>query len=239
MTTLKTKPILKIDWCTHEAAKYACENWHYSKCMPAGKTVKIGVWEDNKFTGVIIFSRGATSDIGSPYGLDQTEICELTRIALTKHKETVTRMVSIGLKMLKKQNPGVKLVVSYSDLNQNHIGGIYQGGNWIYVGKAKDAAGSLIINGKQVHGRSVSAKYGTRSLAFIKSKVDPNAKFADSEGKNKYLYPLDYNIKQQIEKLRKPYPKRASGVESGISEFHSEGGGESPTDALQFSNEVL
>ena len=42
---------LKLDWCSYEAAKYACEHWHYSKCMPVGKTVKIGVWENKKYIG--------------------------------------------------------------------------------------------------------------------------------------------------------------------------------------------
>ena len=46
------QPELKIDWATHKAAKYACENWHYSKCLPSGKTVKLGVWEDNNFIGI-------------------------------------------------------------------------------------------------------------------------------------------------------------------------------------------
>ena len=80
----KTKPELKIDWATHEAAKYACENWHYSKSIPVPPLVKIGVWENSKFIGVLIFSRGASSNLLKPYGLDQTEGCELTRVSLTK-----------------------------------------------------------------------------------------------------------------------------------------------------------
>jgi hypothetical protein len=36
---------LKVDFCSHEAAKYACEHWHYSRCVPASKLIKIGVWE--------------------------------------------------------------------------------------------------------------------------------------------------------------------------------------------------
>ena len=27
----QSKPTLKLDWCSHEAAKYAVEHWHYSK----------------------------------------------------------------------------------------------------------------------------------------------------------------------------------------------------------------
>jgi hypothetical protein len=42
------KADLRIDWATHAAAKYACENWHYSGCMPVGKLVKVGAWESGK-----------------------------------------------------------------------------------------------------------------------------------------------------------------------------------------------
>ncbi len=81
---------LRIDWATRESAKYACENWHYSKCMPVGKTIKIGAWENGKFIGVIIFSYGANNNGAKSFGLKQDEACELTRVALTSHKSQVT-----------------------------------------------------------------------------------------------------------------------------------------------------
>jgi len=49
---------LRLDWCSHEAAKYAVEKWHYSRTMPVGKMVKIGVWEDSKFIGAVVFAQG-------------------------------------------------------------------------------------------------------------------------------------------------------------------------------------
>jgi hypothetical protein len=54
------KADLRIDWATHEAAKYACVNWHYSKRVPCQlvKVVKIGVWEKGKFVGVALFLLG-------------------------------------------------------------------------------------------------------------------------------------------------------------------------------------
>jgi len=51
MNLNQNKVELKLDWCSYQAAKYAVENWHYSKCMPVGKLVKIGVWEDKKYIG--------------------------------------------------------------------------------------------------------------------------------------------------------------------------------------------
>ena len=53
-----TKPELRLDFCSYQAAQYACRRWHYSKKIPVGKLVKIGVWEDGKFIGAIIFGDG-------------------------------------------------------------------------------------------------------------------------------------------------------------------------------------
>ena len=122
--------MLKIDFCSHEAAKFACKNWHYSKCLPTGKLLKIGCWENKQFIGVVIFSRGASPNLLKKYGLKQNEGCELSRIAFTNHKTPITKVVSIALKILSRSNPCLKLVVSFADASQNHYGGIYQAGIW-------------------------------------------------------------------------------------------------------------
>lgn len=90
-----SKADLKLDWCSYQAAKYAVEHWHYSKTMPAGKAAIVGVWEFGKFIGCVIFSRGATPNLSKHHGLPQTEICELTRVALSHHNSSVSRIVAI------------------------------------------------------------------------------------------------------------------------------------------------
>lgn len=111
---------LEVNWCGYDAAKYACENFHYSKSVPAGKLVKIGAWEDGKFIGAVLFGRGANKSIGSPYGLSQTECCELVRVALTKHVSFVSEILSKAIKLLRQASPGLRLIVSYADIEQNH-----------------------------------------------------------------------------------------------------------------------
>lgn len=127
-----SKPVLKIDWATHEAAKFAVENWHYSKTMPKSKLAKFGVWEQGKFIGAVIYGVGATSDLVKSYGLDATQGCELVRVALTKHKTPVSRIIAISLRILKKQYQNLRLVVSFADPAQSHHGGIYQAGGWVF-----------------------------------------------------------------------------------------------------------
>lgn len=155
--------MLKLDFCTFKTAKYAVENWHYSKQMPAGKLIKIGVWEQDKFIGAVIFGRGANNNLHKHFKLQVTEVCELVRVALREHETPVTRIVAVALKMLKKSNPGIKLVASYADItNQGHKGTIYIAGNWKYHGVKKTTKSAYYrINGRLMHGRTVRSKWGS------------------------------------------------------------------------------
>src|SRR6185312_4060305 len=92
------KPALKLDWCSHAAAKYAVEHWHYSRSLPTPPLVKIGAWEDGAYIGAVIYGRGGNNHLGAPYGLGVTELCELTRIALTAHRTPVSRIAALSLR---------------------------------------------------------------------------------------------------------------------------------------------
>jgi len=225
------KPMLKLDWCSYEAAKYAVEHWHYSHDIPAGKTAKIGAWENGIFIGCVVYSLGANKYIGNPYGLVQTEVCELTRIALSKHITQTSKIVSITIKMLKKQSPGLRLIVSYADSNQGHHGGIYQASNWLYCGSIESDGGQL-INGEIVHRRTVYARYGRQDIDWLRKHVAPDACYVKVKPKHKYLMPLDDAMRKQIEPLRKPYPKRGRGETDNAPQSNEETGGASPTRPL-------
>lgn len=200
---------LRLDWCSYDAAKYACENWHYSGCMPAGKTLKIGVWEDADYTGVVIYSWGSAPNIGEPYELDQTEVCELTRVALDDHTTPVTRILSISRKLLTDRSPGVRLVVSYADPEQDHDGTIYQADNWIYE-RQLDGRDYIKIDDEVHHPRSLNSTYGTSSVEKLKSMFGADrVERTPVEGKHKYLYPLDDDIRDRVESLRQPYPNNS------------------------------
>jgi len=223
---------LKLDWATHEAARYACERWHYSRCIPKSKLVKIGVWEDETFIGVVIFGVGATHQLVSSYGLKPSEGCELVRVALTKHRNPVSRIVAIALRMLRKQSPGLRLVVSFADPEQNHTGGIYKAGGWIYTGTSL-ASEEFIIRGKRWHGRSLrNSKPPNMTTREYARSLDPNAVFLMGSAKHRYLMPLCDDVRKRIQHLALPYPKRARGAEGGTPDGQSGGGGSTPTLAL-------
>ena len=224
---------LKLDWATHTTAKYACENWHYSKVIPVGKLVKVGVWENKKFIGVVVYGRGANNNMLKPFGLKADEGCELTRIALTNHLSQVSKILSISLKFLKQKCPNLRLVVSYADQDQNHHGGIYQATNWVYDGlKNVNTVGAFIINGKKTHPKSVHSKGVKQSISEVRRLLDPNATLFYTKGKHRYLMPLDKEMEEQVKLLKQPYPKREK---QGNEDFQSLPGGATPTLTLQKS----
>ena len=229
------KADLKIDWATHEAAKYACENWHYSGCLPVGKLVKAGVWETGKFVGVVVFGRGATPNLGKPYGLAQDECVELVRIALTTHINSVSRIASISMKFLHKINPKLRLIVSFADRSQGHHGGIYQAGNWVYNGHG-DPAKFYMIRGKLTHPRSIGAKGLVQNIHGAR-KIDPNATVVDVPGKHRYLMPLDKEMAEQIKPLAKPYPKREKQAMASFPEAQRQGSTDLHAPILERSGE--
>lgn len=225
-----SKPVLKIDWATHEAAKFACLNWHYSGCMPgAKKQASIGVWECGKFIGVIVFSPGATAMLGNPYGLNQFQCTELVRVALTKHQTPVSRMVAIALKFIKKHSPGIRLVVSFADPYREHNGGIYQAGNWIYAGTSSPTR-VFRHNGKIIHPRTLSASDFKKGK---KKEAPEGAEKITLPGKHRYLMPLDDEMREQIAPLTKPYPKRSPRAKEQDAGHHPALGGVTPTRTLQ------
>ncbi len=193
---------LKVDWATHEAAKYACEHWHYSGSLPVSKLVKLGVWEEGKYIGVVLFSRGANRNLLKPYGLTPVEGCELTRIALTGHKSPVSRIIKVAIKKLAEVCPDLRMIISFADMDEGHNGAIYQASNWVYVGRITQTSRAE-YKGRVAHKRTFDS-------AGIKGY-----KMLGTKGKHKYLMPLDKAMRKQIEPLAKPYPKRPS--DSGAS----------------------
>jgi hypothetical protein len=113
----------------------------------------------------------------------------------------------LALKFLKRANQKLRLVVSFADQSQNHHGGIYQAGNWIYNGQG-EAAKFYMVLGKLTHPRSIGAKGLIQNIHGAR-RIDPNATVVNVPGKHRYLMPLDDEMRKRILPLSKPYPKRA------------------------------
>lgn len=231
---------LKIDWCDHAAALYAVRKWHYSKSLPPPPLVKFGVWEDDSFRGVVISARGANRNLLSQFGLQQTEGAELVRVALRTHKTEVSRIMSICVRILKKTFPSLKVLVSFADPEQGHIGAIYQAGNWLYLGKSGKSKVYIDAKGKRWHPRMISSSGKKRVFGQMRKVLRPSdCKVVEQEGKHRYAFPLDDEMKLMLAAIKKSYPTRgAASVEAARLPFQAESSGAVPTAALHFNGTI-
>jgi hypothetical protein len=110
--------------------------------------------------------------------------------------------------MLKKSNPGIRIVVSYADTQQGHHGGIYQAGNWVFVGTSNGAT-QYVLNGRIVHSMQIQT-----FIRAGKLKSRTGLETVAAGDKHKYLMPLDDAMRAVILPLSKPYPKRVRSSEA-------------------------
>ena len=193
---------MRLEKASFKAVKYACLNFHYAEVIPAqyiGYSVfnNIGEW-----CGVILFGGGASANMGKPYKLNYGQYLELTRMALNGKQESTSKAMSIAIRLIKKDCPTIKLLISYSDKGQNHFGTIYQATNWYFVDENESSGKDYFYKGKWRHDRTLN-EYPKEFLAKLETRK--------RSGKRKYLYPLDKTLIPLCKSLSKPYPKKCAG----------------------------
>ena len=232
MSSARTK--LRLDWCSHRAARFACERWHYSRKITVGGLVTIGVWEDDSFIGTLVYSKGSGKTTNCrKYGLAETnDAAELCRIALREHQTPVSRMIAISTRMVRRQSPGLRMLISYADPMHGHAGAIYQAANWLYVGDTPPTKMYRDRRGRLHHSRVVSP---SGYVSFF-GKMKPSIRTQDCEvvpvpGKHRYVYPLDEEIREVLTAFAQPYPKRPKDSSEPLADPAREGGA-APTRTL-------
>jgi len=201
--------------CSREAALVAVRCWHYSRTLPSGRCLYWGIWFDGVFIGVVVVSRGSCQHIGTALHLRQDQVAEVTRIALTPdHVPPVSQVLAVVVRLLKKANPGLVALVSYADSREHHDGrGVYGGAGWIYLGPTHKEA-TLWLHGKEVHARTVSSKFKTRSLRWLQANVDPNATRIINPVKHKWALGLTPVMRERLAVMAQSNPTRDGGVAS-------------------------
>ena len=218
---------LRLDWCSYEAARYAVTHWHYSGRMPAAKLARVGVWQEDEFIGAVIYGCGVKNALVRQYGLEPWEGCELVRVALTKHRDTVSKIVAISLKLLRRGFPRLRLVVSFADPVQGHHGGIYQALGWIYSGETQSQT-HPVIDGVVRHARTLGEMIRAGTVAKRSDVVH-----VDIPPKHRYLKALDDEMSERIRKLAKKYPTRPASVKVARPTFQLGGAGAVPSAGLK------
>lgn len=197
---------------TYKAMKYSCLKFHYAKTVPINIYGYSVFNLKNEWCGCIIYGTGANNNIGKEFNLKQGQIIELVRVALNGKQESTSKALSISLRLIKKDIPLCQMIVSYADMDQTHKGIIYQATNWYYVGKKmiNKPDASFVINGKRIHGKTISDRCKRMNLKKTKENICKAYKTDDvqeyiTKGKIKYLYPLNEKTRNICELLKRNY----------------------------------
>lgn len=191
---------MRITQANRKAVEYACRNFHYSKAVPAIQYAYNVYNDKDEWCGVIVYGGGANNNLPKSFGKNAGEVLELERVALNGKQETTSKAVAMTLKQLHKDDPLCKIVVSFSDHRQRHIGTIYQATNWIYLGLTITSDTQYFYNGKWTHERTINSRPDRDKLKKTLPKRENSNKF-------KYIFCFDKKERKQYLAKAMPYPK--------------------------------
>jgi hypothetical protein len=195
------------------SARYAVEQWHYSHALPASPGQAVGVWEDERYRGAVIVGRGANRHAAAWFEVHRFQCAELVRVAFECHDRPVSQLVPPALRLIVSHAPALRVLVSFADPTQGHVGGIYQAMNWTYLGVATPGRGwRQRSTGKVLHNRVVSESgwvqvYGRRVRGVRQDECD----MIELPGKHRYAWPLDRPMRRQLAAMAQPYPHAVEG----------------------------
>lgn len=130
---------------------------HYAKRCPS-ITWAFGLFCGDRLLGVCTFGTPSSSPLrrgicGPDFSKD---VVELNRLCLYKNeKNHASFLVSKSLKLL----PRPKIVVSYADTEQGHIGVVYQAANFIYCGLSAKRTDWKVKGLEHLHGQTIADKF--------------------------------------------------------------------------------
>jgi hypothetical protein len=211
---------MKLELASAKAVKHACLFYHYAKAVPSAR-VSFSVFNQNgEWCGVVIFGGGANNNLAKSIGFPQGAALELVRVALNGKQESTGKAVSLSLRLLKKYAPLCKVVISFADPEQGHLGVLYQATNWIYIGTSTAQREVFHpITGKAIHKRTANALFGTIK-GLRKTPI---------YWKHKYVFGLSNQEKERLSKIGKPYPKCVQSIDGDVPDNQLGDGGSSPT----------
>ena len=177
---------------------------HYSGKVVPNSSLHFGCFLDGKLHGVMSY--------GSPFvkknvlpiveNSEWNSMIELNRMAFDDYlpKYSESRCIAISFKLIKKNAPQIKWVLSFSDGCSCGDGTIYRASGFKLIG-IKDNNGLFNYNGENIHGKvlwdkgiSKSWCIGDKELDYINSK--PNSIIKRIQGKQlKYIYLIDKTCK--------------------------------------------
>tara|TARA_R110002020_G_C15945855_1_gene745120 strand:+ start:47 stop:664 length:618 start_codon:yes stop_codon:yes gene_type:complete len=179
---------------SYEQTKPFILNIHYAKRMPS-ISYAYGLFESNNLIRIVSYGSPVSPSLCKGVAGEENKkiVIELNRLVLKENKKNqASILIGASLKLL----PKPKIIVSYADTKQNHLGIVYQATNFMFTGTSKLRT-------------DIASKDGKHSRHHLGDKT----KRVFRSPKHRYIYIIG-NKKQKKELLKNlkykilDYPKK-------------------------------
>lgn len=192
----------------NEIQSWECEQWvlhkHYAKRMPPISHA-YGLFDDQTLIGVVTYGSPPSRPLCiGVCGIEHVEnVLELNRLVLADNaKNQASILVGRSLRLL----PKPRIVVSFADTAQGHVGYIYQATNWLYTGLSKKRNDRVAV-GDNRHPRT---------------GFDPNGTLVERSRKHRYVFFV--GNKKQVKELKSALKYPVSSYPKGDSARYDSSG---------------
>tara|TARA_R110000744_G_scaffold149610_1_gene262777 strand:- start:4022 stop:4663 length:642 start_codon:yes stop_codon:yes gene_type:complete len=186
---------------------------HYAKRWPS-ISYAFGLFTEGELVGVCTYGTppSATLKKGIAGECHKGEVLELNRLCL-KHniKNEASFLVGRSLQKL----PKGKIVVSFADTQQGHMGYVYQACNFTYHGLSAKRTDWKVKGKEHLHGQTIADEFrGIPNRAnAMREKYGDDFYLAPRPRKHRYIYIVGSKtykrkIKEAIKYKQEAYPKR-------------------------------
>lgn len=190
-----------------EAMDIVVENHYLHRKAPCSFAFGLFDKLTDEIVGVVVYGTPSSAPLrGGICGKEESlNVIELTRLWIDDNtpKNVESYLIGNTLKLVDKE-----IIVSYAEIQQGHLGIVYQATNWIYTGLSAKRT-NWTIEGNDKHCQTIADKY---TASEIREKYGDKFSLVDRPRKHRYIYfnckpkrrkELLSKLKYKIEK----YPK--------------------------------
>lgn len=184
---------------------------HYAKRYPS-ITYAFGLFDKNNLIGIVTYGTPPSAPLRRGIAGEEFiyDILELNRLCLRYNmKNEASFLVGRSLNLLPKN----KIIVSFADTSQGHVGIVYQATNFIYTGLSAKRTDWALKGKEHLHGQTIADEFRgikNRSKA-MREKYGDDFYLKPRPRKHRYIYIVgDKRYKKKIKGVLKypilPYP---------------------------------
>lgn len=166
-------------------------NIHYAKRWPS-ISYAFGLFKNEELVGVVTYGTPCSAPLrrgiaGNAYKLD---VLELNRLCLKNNERNeASFLVAKSLKLLKNLI-GNKIIISYADISQGHIGYVYQATNFLYCGLSAKRTDWKIKGKEHLHNQTLVDEFRNipNRAKAVRAKYGDAFYLKERPRKHRYLY---------------------------------------------------